>query len=227
MDLSNVEAIIFDSDGVLVDSEIIHIAAERELLAELGLVYDLETYTSRFVGFSNADFQTELAKDYRRQSLGDFPSYFGDRLKARVWPRIEAELQPIAGVEALVTKFGGPVAVASSAVLPRLMHKLKITDLFDIFAPNIYSSDHVENGKPEPDLFLLAAEKLGVAASKCLVIEDSENGVRAGRRAGMLTVGFTGGSHVNDTHRARLLEAGAHFVAASHSEIANAVQASP
>lgn len=219
MDVSNVKAIVFDNDGVLVDSEIIHIAAERELLAEIGLDYDLETYTSRFVGLSNVDFYSELSKDYRSRSLGEFPADFGDQLRARVWPRIEAELKPIRGAENLAAKFEGHVAVASSAPQSRLERKLKITNLFDLFAPHVYSSDHVKKGKPEPDLFLHAANKLAVPPSNCMVIEDSENGVRAGRAAGMLTVGFVGGSHIDAPHRAKLLRAGAHVVVSSHEEI--------
>lgn len=219
MDVSNIKAIIFDNDGVLVDSELIHIAVERELLAELGLYYDLQTYTSRFVDLSNPDFYSELANDYKALSLGEFPADFGKRLRAKVWPRIEDELEPIPDAEELVAKFDGAVAVASSAPLWRLERKLKITNLFDLFAPHIYSSDHVENGKPEPDLFLYAAKRLAVSPSNCMVVEDSENGVRAARAAAMLTVGFIGGSHVDETHRAKLLNAGAHFVARSHEEI--------
>lgn len=224
MDVSNIKAIIFDNDGVLVDSELIHIAVERELLAELGLHYDLQTYTSRFVGLSNSDFYSELTKDCDALSLGEFPADFDERLRARVWPRIEAELKPIPGAEELAAKFEGAVAVASSAPLSRLERKLTITNLFDLFAPHIYSSDHVENGKPDPDLFLHAAKRLTISPSNCMVVEDSENGVRAGRTAGMFTVGFIGGSHVDETHRAKLLNAGAHLIASSHDEIATLVE---
>ena len=220
MDVSNIKAIIFDNDGVLVDSELIHIAIERELLAELGLHYDLQTYTSRFVGLSNTDFYSELSNDYDALSLGEFPANFDDRLRARVWPRIEDELKSIRDAEELAARFNGAVAVASSAPLWRLERKLNITNLFNLFAPHIYSSDHVENGKPEPDLFLYAAKRLAISPSNCMVVEDSENGVRAGRAAGMLTVGFIGGSHVDETHRAKLLNAGAQFVASGHDEIA-------
>ena len=223
LDFSNIEAIIFDNDGVLVDSEVILIAEERQLLAEMGLEYSDQAYTSKFVGLSRNDFYSELAKDFKSRSLGEFPNDFGDRLRNRVWPRIDAELKAIEGAKELVAKFGGRAAVASSAVLNRLTHKLKITNLFDLFSPHIYSSEQVKHGKPQPDLFLHAASKLGVDPSNCMVIEDSENGVRAGRSAGMLTVGFTGGSHVDEAHGERLLMAGAHFVVDSHMEIAAAI----
>ena len=219
MNRSEIDAIIFDSDGVLVDSEIIHIAVERELLAEMGLHYDYQTYVSRFVGLSNTDFHEALGHDYTATTGTRFPSDFGERLKERIWPRIDADLKPTPGVRALVDKFDWPVAVASSAVLPRLHHKLKLTDLFDLFAPHIYSSDHVANGKPAPDLFLHAAAKLGVTPSRCLVIEDSVNGVIAGCKAKMTTVGFIGGGHADERHKDKLMDAGANFVIKAHSEL--------
>lgn len=220
MTFSSIEAIIFDNDGVLVDSEAIHIDVERKLLAELGLEYDARSYIERFVGLSNADFYAELSKDYELLCSGSFPDDFSQQLKARVWPRIEAELRPIPGIVELVRKFGGPVAVASSAILPRLNRKLQITGLYELFAPHVYSSDHVGRGKPEPDLFIHAAQKLGVPPYRCMVIEDSLNGIIAGRRANMLTVGFVGGSHLDANHRDKLKEAGANVIAESHDEIA-------
>lgn len=221
MDLSSVDAIIFDNDGVLVDSETIHVAVERELLAEMGLVYEHGAYLKRFVGLSNLDFHREIDRDHRAQFDRPFPSDFSDRLRARVWPRIETELRALPGVADLVQSFGGPVAVASSAIVERLTRKLEITRLHDLFHPHIYSSEHVANGKPAPDLFLHAAERLGVAPERCLVLEDSVNGVIAGRAAGMITFGFVGGGHVDDDHGPRLKAAGAHDVIASHSELIN------
>ena len=105
MNLQNVEAIIFDSDGVLVDSEIIHIEEERDLLDELGLAYEHEEYHSRFVGLSNPDFYAELAADYSERIGGDFPADFGEALQVRLWPRMLAELQPIYGRLRCLTAF--------------------------------------------------------------------------------------------------------------------------
>lgn len=222
MDVSQIEAIIFDNDGVLVDSEAIHVAVERELLAEMGLAYDLPTYMARFVGLANADFHAALASDHEARLGTPFPDDFRSRLDARVWPRMEVELRALPGVQDLVSTFAGSVAVASSATVPRLHQKLELTGLTEVFAPHIYSADYVERGKPAPDLFQYAARKLSVAPERCLVIEDSLNGVRAGRAAGMLTIGFTGGGHVDAGHQARLFEAGAHHVIAHHDELSTA-----
>lgn len=220
MDFSGIEAIIFDNDGVVVDSETIHVAVERAFLAELGLEYDSGTYLSRFVGLKNADFHAALNQDFRTKFGAPLPRDFRDRLDARAWPRLEMELQAMTGISELVKSFGGKVAIASSASEARLYQKLEITGLTGLFAPWIYSSDYVENGKPEPDLFLYAADKLGVPARHCLVVEDSVNGVIAGRAAGMSTVGFTGGGHTDANHATRLKLAGADFCVESHAELA-------
>ena len=217
--LRELEAIIFDCDGVLVDSEIIHIAAERELLAELGLAYEQDAYLTRFVGLSNADFHAELRLDHARLIGGEFPSDFGSRLGEIVWPRIEAELTAIEGVAELVHFFAGAVAVGSSSPYDKLLKKLDLTGLHSLFAPHIYSADHVNAGKPAPDLFLHCATQLRVDPRRCLVVEDSVNGVRAARAAGMIPVGFVGGGHCDCELEGRLLANGAKLVVSHHSQI--------
>jgi len=213
-------AIIFDSDGVLVDSEKIHIAVERELLSDLGLDYDSSEYASRFVGLNLTDYYAALARDFKTKLGKPFPQDFGARLYQRVWPRIQAELQPLPDVTAILDRHDGPSAVASSAPLDRLLEKLTITGLIQHFDPHIYSADLVDNGKPAPDLFLLAADRLGVAPSNCVVIEDSLHGIVAARAAGMDAIGFVGGGHADDGLSIRLKAAGATYVATSHLEIA-------
>lgn len=219
MALSDYDALIFDSDGVLVDSEVIHIAVERELLAEFGLAYDHETYLTRFVGLSNPDFYLELSSDYEAHIGGKFPSDFGSRLQERTWPRIESELRPIDGVAKLIEAFGGKVAVGSSAPFDTLTKKLDLTGLASLFSPHIYSVDHVQNGKPSPDLFLHAAKQIEVPAGRCAVIEDSVNGVIAAKAAGMMPIGFVGGGHADSRLAHRLEANGAAYVVSSHAEI--------
>ncbi|NQY96980.1 MAG: HAD-IA family hydrolase [Henriciella sp.] len=220
----NPDAIIFDSDGVLVDSEKIHIAVERELLSELGLDYERAEYASRFVGLNLSDFHAALERDFRAKFNQPFPTDFGARLYQRVWPRIQAELEPVPDVTAILEVHAGPSAVASSAPKDRLREKLAITDLLGHFDPHIYSADLVNNGKPAPDLFLFAAQKLGVAPSACLVIEDSLHGIAAARAAGMSAIGFAGGGHADHGLATRLKAAGAHYVATNHLEIAQLLQ---
>lgn len=217
MRLNEFDAIIFDCDGVLVDSEVIHLAAELELLANLGLVYERETYLTRFVGLSNADFYAELTLDYARIVGDEFPSNFESHLDQIVWPRIETGLEAIDGAADLVCAFGGKVAVASSSPYHKLVRKLEIAGLRSLFEPHIYSADHVKAGKPAPDLFLHSAAQLVVDPKRCLVVEDSVHGVLAAIAAGMIPIGFVGGAHCDAGLEQRLLANGAELVVAHHT----------
>lgn len=214
------EAILFDCDGVLVDSEKIYVDVEREHLARIGLVYSLDDYMDRFQGLGSADFWAALDSDHRALGKGPLPETFGPDLDAATLERINRELSEIGGIKQLLEAHRGPRAVASSSRLHRLNHKLRHTGLFDFFAPHIYSGEQVANGKPAPDLFLFAAEKLGVAPAATLVIEDSANGVKAGLAAGMTVWGFVGGGHSHDGHAEQLRAAGAHRVVDSHDDLA-------
>ncbi|MGE6696135.1 HAD family hydrolase [Hyphomonas sp. NPDC076900] len=220
----NFSALIFDCDGVLVDSEAIAIQAERELLAGWGLDYDFQAFVSRFVGLHNRDFYAALASDAEALGLA-LPEGFGPALQANNWKRYETELTAIEGVASVTEAFGGALAVASSSEADKLVRKLQIAGLHDLFVPHIYSSDLVTHGKPAPDLFLLTADKLNAAPEACLVIEDSINGIKAARAAGMTAWGFTGGGHADAGLAQRLAEAGAHGVFSSHREIASALSA--
>jgi len=216
------DALIFDCDGVLVDSETIAIACERETLAGWGLRYEFEDFVHRFVGLHNRDFHIALAADAAAAGVS-LPEDFGTLLHANNWKRYEAELTAIAGVMDVVAAFPGVQAVASSSEADRLIRKLEIAGLHEAFAPHVYSSDLVANGKPAPDLFLLVADRIGVRPEHCLVIEDSVNGVKAARAAGMTAWGFTGGGHADAGLAGRLETAGAHGVFASHPDIAAAL----
>jgi HAD superfamily hydrolase (TIGR01509 family) len=220
--MARFEALIFDCDGVLVDSEVIAIQCERELLSEWGLDYGFETFVQRFVGLHNRDFHTALAADAEAAGL-TLPDDFRTALHANNWKRYETDLTAIEGVMDVVAAFSGKIAVGSSSEADKLIRKLEITGLHDTFAPYVYSSDLVANGKPAPDLFLLAAERIGAQPETCVVIEDSVNGVKAALAAGMTAWGFTGGGHADAGLAGRLAEAGAHEVFAAHRDIAAAL----
>lgn len=213
------EAILFDCDGVLVDSEKIYVEVEREHLSRIGLTYSLDEYMTRFQGLGSADFWAALDSDHQALGKGPLPETFGEDLDAATMARIDKELLEIAGIKQLLQAHQGLRAVASSSRLNRLTHKLQHTGLFAFFEPHIYSGEQVENGKPAPDLFLFAAQKLSVDPACCLVIEDSDNGVKAGLAAGMTVWGFIGGGHSHNGHAAQLQAAGAHKVVDSHNNI--------
>ena len=214
------EAILFDCDGVLVDSEKIYVDVEREHLARVDLHYDVDEYMDRFQGLGADDFWAALDKDHRALGRGPLPASFLADLDAATTERIDRELAEISGIKQLLEAHEGPRAVASSSRLHRLIHKLQHTGLYSFFEPHIYSGEQVENGKPAPDLFLFAAEKLAVDPARTLVIEDSANGVKAGLAAGMTVWGFVGGGHSHQGHEDQLQSAGAHRVVASHDNLA-------
>ncbi len=141
-----------------------------------------------FQGLGSTDFWAALDVDYQTLGKGPLPETFGPDLDAATQARIDRELAEIKGIKQLLAAHDGPRAVASSSRLHRLTHKLQHTGLFPYFEPHIYSGEQVTNGKPAPDLFLFAADKLGVDPKAALVVEDSVNGVKAGLAAGM-TVG--------------------------------------
>lgn len=213
------EAILFDCDGVLVDSETIYVAVELEMLGQLGLKYELAEYQRRFMGLRSADYLGRLEADSLSRLSRGLPADFADRLGAASRERLMAELEPMDGAERLLDAISRKVAVASSSA-PDLLHaKLHKTGLHAHLSPHIYSGEQVERGKPAPDLFLYAADRIGVEAERCLVIEDSVNGVRAGRAAGMTVWGFVGGGHVSEDGEQQLYGAGADAVFAHLDDV--------
>ena len=209
-----IEAIIFDCDGVLVDSEVLAIRGERTALGALGLHYDPQTYVDRFVGMHDRLFFDTLRQDYRTIHGGEAPPDFEEKvLDGR--RKHKDGLEAISGAAAAIAaarEAVGNVAVASSSRAHFLTSKLERTGLHALLAPHIYSADLVEHGKPAPDIFHHAARQLGVPAERCLVLEDSKNGVAAGVAAGMTVWGFTGGGHCFAGYSKKLIAAGAHAV---------------
>ena len=202
-------AVIFDCDGVLVDSEILAIEVEIVLLAECGLVYAPDEYRHRFLGLNDAAFREALAQDSLERNGRPLPEDFLHRAHTQRWDACQARLTEVAGCGAALAALTLPKAVASSSGAAFLREKLRLTGLLSAFNPHIYSADLVARAKPHPDIFLHAAVALGVAPDQCLAIEDSVNGVLSARAAGMMVWGFAGGGHMDAAASARLLEAGA------------------
>ncbi|MFS4437374.1 HAD family hydrolase [Paracoccaceae bacterium GXU_MW_L88] len=184
-------ALIFDCDGVLIDSEPLSVAELGASLREAGAeITDNEIFV-RMVGLSIA----KILDIVRREYGVDAAPYIED-FRLRLEQRFAASLQPIEGIaDALDALADLPRAVASSSTPSRLEQTLTLTNLKPRLAPHIYSASLVKNGKPAPDLFLYAAEKIGAAPQDCIVIEDSAHGVEAAHAAGMQVIGFTGGGH--------------------------------
>lgn len=219
------DAIIFDCDGVLVDSEVLAIRGERSALEALGLAYTPEEYVRRFVGLHDAAFFDQLKEDHRTRLKREAPPDFEERVLDGRRREMHA-LTVIAGADsALIAardRFGR-IAVASSARAVFLESKLKRMGLYDYAAPHVYSADLVAAGKPQPDIFLYAAAKIGAEPSRCLVLEDSVNGVKAGLAAGMTVWGFTGGGHCFAGYGERLAAAGAQGIISDYAAFLDAL----
>lgn len=184
-----VELVIFDCDGVLVDSERIAVRIDGEVLAELGWPMSQAEVVERFMGRTHAHMVAEI-----EAHLGHpLPPGLDESFQARYHAAFEAELTPVAGIVEALDAIPVPTCVASSGTHRRLRHTLGLTGLYDRFEGRIFSATEVARGKPAPDLFLYAADRMGVPAARCAVVEDSGYGVLAARAAGMAAYGYTGG----------------------------------
>lgn len=202
------ELIIFDCDGVLIDSEIITCSAEAEALSAVGFEITCEGVIERFAGLpSEAMYATIEAE------LGHaLPTDFEARVKKQVLERYRTDVQAIEGVAEVLSLMKAKKCVASSSEPTKLALGLIETGLFELLYPHVFSTALVERGKPHPDLFLFSANAMGVDPSDCIVVEDSVAGVSAARAAGMKSIGFVGGSHCLPHHSESLVEVGAETV---------------
>ncbi|WP_134724246.1 HAD family hydrolase [Paracoccus luteus] len=196
-------ALIFDCDGVLIDSEPLSVAELGLALRAAGApVSDADIY-DRMIGRSVAEITALVHGEHGIDATPLLPGY-----RARLAERFAAELRPIPGIAAALAALSGlPRAVASSSTPARLDQTLRLTGLWDAFAPHIHSATEVARGKPAPDLFLHVAARLGVRPADCIVIEDSIAGIRAAQAAGMRCIAFTGGSHAAAARLAERLPA--------------------
>lgn len=206
--------IIFDCDGVLIDSEVLACRNGAECLTEFGFPITTEEILARFLGRSGASMRMELEAQFGRAIPDEVSNASRQRLK-RLY---EAELRAMPGIVEMLDRLTVPACVASSSTPDYLDFSLRLVGLFDRFAPNIFSATMVTHGKPAPDLFLLAAERCGFRPQDCLVIEDSPAGVQGAIAAGMAVLGFTGGSHCRADHGDSLRLAGAQDLFCSFAE---------
>ncbi|WUH89955.1 HAD family hydrolase [Streptomyces sp. NBC_00433] len=183
------DLVVFDCDGVLVDSEKIAVTIDVRMLAELGWPLSQDEVVERFVGRSFADMGAEIAAHLGRP----LPDGWDSRYRQLYRDAFEADLTPVDGVVEALDALTLPVCVASSTSHRGLRHTLGLTGLYDRFAGRVFSAEDVTRGKPAPDLFLHAAHTLGVDPARCAVVEDSPYGVAAARAAGMRAYGYCGG----------------------------------
>ncbi|QPF86150.1 HAD family hydrolase [Bradyrhizobium genosp. L] len=212
--LPDTDLVIFDCDGVLVDSEELSCRCLSEALGRAGVAVSTEQVLVLFLGRSTA-----AVIDYC-QSLGQpLPPDFLDSLAGEVRETFRTELKPILGVATVLADLRLPHCVASSSDLERVRFSLYLTGLSSHFGQHLYTSQMVKHGKPAPDLFLLAASRMGCEPRRTLVIEDSVSGVQAAKAAGMKVWGFVGGAHYRARDAGDLLrDAGADRIFASMTD---------
>jgi HAD superfamily hydrolase (TIGR01509 family) len=215
VELASPKLLIFDCDGVLIDSEIIACRVDAECLTEAGFSITADEVAENFVGVSSAQMFAWIEHRHGRKLPDDFPR----TLKARLQSAFASELKPMPGVAQVLDMMPTARCVASSSYPDRLSFTLGHTGLLDYFVPHIFSATMVRRGKPAPDLFLYAAAQMGIEPRDCLVIEDSRAGVEAANAAGMRVLGFIGGAHCRPDHADRLRNAGANAIFSDMREL--------
>jgi HAD superfamily hydrolase (TIGR01509 family) len=187
-----IELVIFDCDGVLLDSERISCECAVTAFQSVGLQIDIDTVFKRFVGVSRHDMARQIAAE-------GYPvgPNFATELEQSIVNAFEHQLHSIPGVEQALSRLRLPVCVASGSPLSYVRRGLALTGLSHFFEPHLFSASMVKRGKPAPDLFFYAAEQMSAAPEHCLVIEDSPSGVKAANAAGMPVFWFLGGSHID------------------------------
>jgi HAD superfamily hydrolase (TIGR01509 family) len=187
--VSPISLVIFDCDGVLVDTERIAVRIDVIVLAELGWPMTEAEVVERFMGRSDEEMTADIEAHLGRP----LPASWEEPFRHLYRQAFEAELEPVAGVVEALDAIAIPTCVASSGTHEKIRFTLGLTGLYERFAGRIFSVSDVARGKPAPDLFLHAADRMGVPPAECAVVEDSRYGVEAARAAGMRAFGYAGG----------------------------------
>ncbi|MFE2429961.1 HAD family hydrolase [Streptomyces sp. NPDC059373] len=186
---TGVGLVIFDCDGVLVDSERLAVRVDSAMITRLGWPLTPDDIARRFVGASKQFMREEIERQLGRPLPDNWQAPFEEAY----WALVEAELTPVQGIREVIEQLTVPYCVASNGSHEKMHRSLARAGLLPLLAGRLFSADDVAAPKPAPDLHLYAAARMGVAPEACVVIEDSPSGVHAARAAGMRTFGFAGG----------------------------------
>jgi HAD superfamily hydrolase (TIGR01509 family) len=202
---ANFDLVIFDCDGVLVDSEVISCRAHAETLTRHGYPITADQVLDRFLGMSDREARLTIESELGRALPADFET----QMKQAALRYYARDLRNIPHIDGTIAAIDLPKCVASSGTPEKIRHGLETAGLYHLLAPNVFSATQVRNGKPAPDLFLFAAGQMATAPGRCVVIEDSVPGITGARAAGMTVLGFHGGSHCRPGYADILRAAGA------------------
>lgn len=217
------ELVIFDCDGVLVDSEIIAAEVEAKLLTDAGYPIDAMELAERFAGLTWKDILLAV----EREASIPLQASLLTRSESLLDERLARSVKGIEGAAAAIARIDLPRCICSNSSDKRLELMLKRAKLWPLFSPQIFSAKNLGEGrtKPKPDVFLHAAETMKVDRGRVVVVEDSVHGIHGARAAGMRVIGFTGASHSYPSHADKLMDAGAETVIARMSELPATVAA--
>lgn len=187
-----INLIIFDCDGVLIDSETLSKRVLLDLLSELNVTVSSDYFEHHFLGRSFEYVSAKILEDFEVA----LPVKFRENYHQALMQTFNTELKPTIELEKMLAQLNIPYCVATSSSVARVKHALTVTDLMPYFSGRIFTCCEVKNGKPAPDIFLHAASQMGFSAKECLVIEDSEAGMQAAQAANMQLVRYVGASHL-------------------------------
>lgn len=215
--------IIFDCDGVLVDSEIIASEVNLEIVKDLGLDLTLDELSQRYSGLTADNIFAQVSEELNKP----LPQDIAERSDKMLDEALRQSLQAVAGVHEMLDVMDDALCICSNSTTPRLEQNLILTNLLDRFHPHIFSAVEVRQNlpKPSPDVFLHAAETLGATPAQSIVIEDSSHGVEGAVAAGMRVIGFVGASHSYVGHSEKLMDAGAETTVSKLSDVPATVEA--
>lgn len=221
--MPEIKLVIFDCDGVLVDSEYLAARHESRRYGEHGFELSVAEFSGRFAGLTGETISRHIEEELGR----NLPAGLYKEIEKELDEILEREIEAIAGIAEALDRIGLPRCICSNSGAARLETMLRRTGLWDKFRPYVYSAKELDPPapKPLPDIFLHAMKQFGVTGAETVIIEDSVHGVVAGRRAGARVIGFTGGKHTWPEHGERLSDAGAETVIAAHAMLPATIEA--
>ncbi|KEG19931.1 HAD family hydrolase [Bartonella bacilliformis] len=223
--MPQIDLIIFDCDGVLVDSEYLLAKIGSQLLKEIGYKISPEELSERFAGLIFCDILKKIEQEIGKP----ISAHIIDRMSDLFRAQMKTDLHPINGVKRAIenVKSRYPYCICSNAMKTDIEQMLITVNFFDFFEDKIFSAPEVgtKKPKPAPDVFLFAAHELGIKPQNAIVIEDSIHGVRSAKAAGMRVIGFTGGSHSYLNHSNDLIASGAETVINKYAHLPKVLEA--
>lgn len=221
--MTEIQLVIFDCDGVLMDSEIVAAAAELEIYSEFGIEMDPKEFAERFAGKDSALIKLDMEADLGRS----LPDDTMQKIHANVDAMCATEAKMIKGADLVLDQLDQARCICSNGPQIKMKHMLSRVGLYDKFRPYIFSAKDFDppKHKPEPDIILKALKEFETNPAQAIVVEDSKYGIEAARRAGTRVIGFTGASHTYPTHADELIDAGAETVISRLSELPAIIEA--